>query len=1241
MKLVCQQCGRTFEGDKPGAGGAFECPACGAEVRRAPAFDTQVMAREPSLTATVVEYLDGEEGEEDTTGSLTSVLVPAAGERYRLGEVFARGGMGSILDVLDVNIRRKVAMKMMNSPEKATGEEILRFVEEAQITGQLEHPGIVPVHELGADVKGNVFYTMKYVKGVALRSVLEALRRGDAAAVRDYPLIRLLTIFQKVGDAVAFAHSRGVMHCDLKPDNVMIGDYGEVWVMDWGLAKLLPSGEPAARPSTVRTNVVAADRPPDIVIKKKRLVGGTPLYMAPEQARGEWDAVGERTDVYALGAILYNILTLHPPVREGEVDEVLELVSKGRILHPSAYETQLSARVPGAAGDILERVARIEGAAGRTLPHCPGGRIPDSLAAVAMKALALLPEQRYASVKELQRDIEAYQSGFATKAEKAGALKLASLWIKRHRTISAAAAVFVLAVLVVGGILVTHKLKQYADWGRGQDIMPRSTGEMEKKWLVSSGNWEVRQGKLLSIGEGPSYEGMIYFGEPVSGDMALECDAMVESEEALAKGGDLSLVLAGEKGGERRYFLQLGGRGNTLAMIQRQDRRVVPKASALFKLEAGRTYHVRAEKDGEWLRLYCDGKLLVEYRDIFYLGGGYAGIYTWGPGKKFWNVRLYRRSVPELASPLATGNAFLRRSRSSEGMVKREYLLAAVEAYGNVYESHPERDIGLEALLRMGYAQIELGDTNAAKKCVSQLEAARKVLSPDALLLKAELAWKEGQCDTAYETYARGAREFPRNAVGIVGLLRDHLSEDMARRSPSLQMRCWRLCAENASSRIFDCTSCGLRSIEFLMGLPFSMVLCSGNRIASLDPLKGMELASLECDQNQITSLEPLKGMPLTSLSCSGNRVASLEPLRGIPLSVLACDENRITNLEPVRAAPLTKLSADGNEIGSLEPLQGMKLVNLSIRRNCVSDLSPLKGMPLKSLNCDRNPVTNLAPLAGLSLVSLSLDRNPVADLQPLRGMPLATLSLNACGVSSLDPLKGVPLTSLSCASNRIASLEPLRGMPLARLMCPENAISNLDPLADMSLSFLCCHDNPLASLEPFVSNAPPAQFYYEPSGLPLEELERAALAWSNRTSTAARTRDALVLLARRKRDAAGIRGLAARADGHTYARIPCVTTWMEARDVCAGLGGHLVTIRAEKENDLLKDLVEGGETMWIGFSRQGGKSAWVTGEAISYRRFSDLTSETTDGNGFYSEGRWRLSANPSDRMPFILEWDN
>ncbi|MBI3877338.1 MAG: protein kinase, partial [Verrucomicrobia bacterium] len=377
-------------------------------------------------------------------------------QAYRFGDIIARGGMGAVLKAEDEKLNRTVAMKVVLRGTQASPESLRRFIQEAHVLGQLEHPNIVPIHELAVDSVGQPYYTMKLVHGVTLRDVLQGIHAGDAATIKRYPLDQLLVVYQKVCDAIAFAHSRGVIHRDLKPDNIMLGNFGEVLVMDWGLAKILP-GSPIAHVASAQaefapdsSSEMAFGEAParnigDSLADAMTLEGevmGTPHFMAPEQAEGRIHDLDERTDVFSLGGILYSILTLSRPVTGSTLQEVLSNIRRGYIAPPALYNKVRTAPKAAERYTADDAEPMLEHA---KLRHLPDGRVPDALSAVVMKAMAVAPSRRYQNVAELQRDITAYQSGFATSAEEAGLVRQLLLLVRRHKTLTISA-VFILTL---------------------------------------------------------------------------------------------------------------------------------------------------------------------------------------------------------------------------------------------------------------------------------------------------------------------------------------------------------------------------------------------------------------------------------------------------------------------------------------------------------------------------------------------------------------------------------------------------------------------------------------------------------------------------------------------------------------------------------------------------------------------------------------------------------------------------
>jgi serine/threonine-protein kinase len=257
-----------------------------------------------------------------------------AGQRYQLAGEIARGGMGAVLRGRDVDLGRDLAVKVLLEKYAGRPEVARRFLEEAQVGAQLQHPGVVPVYDIGR-VGGRPYFTMKLVKG----QTLAALLSGRAVPADDRP--RLLGVVTQVAQTMAYAHAKGVIHRDLKPSNVMVGAFGEVQVMDWGLAKVLQQGgvadeerasrqhSPREEGTTIRTARSQGSTGGSGLETEAGSLMGTPAYMAPEQANGEVDRMDRRADVFGLGAILCEVLTGRPPYVGRSYEEVRRQAANG------------------------------------------------------------------------------------------------------------------------------------------------------------------------------------------------------------------------------------------------------------------------------------------------------------------------------------------------------------------------------------------------------------------------------------------------------------------------------------------------------------------------------------------------------------------------------------------------------------------------------------------------------------------------------------------------------------------------------------------------------------------------------------------------------------------------------------------------------------------------------------------------------------------------------------------------
>ena len=396
----------------------------------------------PDINKSLGQFFDSalERSDEKEEAAIITELK-SVGERYDQEERIAEGGMKVIYKSHDKITGRTVAKGII----KTHGDhlQLERFIEEARISSQLQHPNIMPIYDIGLNEDNHPFFTMKLIEGDNLQDILDSLNKGNDEALKFYTQDRLLDIFLKITDAIEYAHSQSIVHLDIKPANIQIGKFGEVLLCDWGLARELKNDNV---PQESKKDIEPAHG--GINLTLDGTIKGSPGFMAPEQIDCKIASRSRLTDIYSLGALLYSLLTLKTPIESETLEGVMQHTLTGKVI--PAEERNASSPVN------------------------------KSLGAVIQKCMIIQPAERYQSVCRISNEIRAYRSGFATETEKASFLMLLKLLIKRNKAVTLFILIFIASVTTLSSyfLVKVNKEKKLA-------IAAKVKAESSNKELIS------------------------------------------------------------------------------------------------------------------------------------------------------------------------------------------------------------------------------------------------------------------------------------------------------------------------------------------------------------------------------------------------------------------------------------------------------------------------------------------------------------------------------------------------------------------------------------------------------------------------------------------------------------------------------------------------------------------------------------------------------------------------------------
>ncbi len=883
---------------------------------------------------------------------------------YEFGAELGRGGLGLVNLATQQVFDRSVAVKRLlgGSTDR---EAAMKFFAEALITAQLEHPNIVPIHDLMADTNGQLQLVMKRVEGFSWRDLLYPRSDEHRARVERLTLDDHLDILLKVCDAVSFAHGRSILHRDLKPENVMVGAYGEVLVMDWGCA--VGFGNAEHHPVVPRVDEITH-------------IAGTPSYMAPEMVLVQAERIGPHSDVYQLGAVLYEVLTRQKAHRGGNVYEVLRDAAKGRVVPP--VEAAPDRGIPDELSDIClaalaknadERIRDVDGLAQRLKDYRRHAQAV-ALITSARAQLTIADKRPAAAADALRKAVSASEQAREIWPEWPVAAQMllhSTMAYARHHLDAGAAT------------LAAAQAKQAETLARelGRIDLTKTAHDLEIQARAAAAAQAARQRQLHLARVGMAAAGVVVviglavFLMLVSNEQRRTAAALAKAESALAA---LSTEKTGRSGDQKTSAPALVVQARKAIAVKDWDAAITALRTAIS----------------------FDSKLVEAHQLL---------VNVLAAAKRYGEVPTAGSQWQDAAG----GDA----------------LATRMIALCRVLDSKPSEVVATETQLQLAdlfeRQQLYILAETTAIKPAKRLELYRKRINE---------AWPGVGNGVVMRKDGKLEADSFKNHAEIIDL-------EPIRGMPFARLSLYMSGVRNLNAlsgmplEELDLENTANTDLSPLRGAQLRRLRINNTKITDLSPLADMPLEFLWGYNGPLSNISPLKGMPLKDVNLGGCQIADLGPLAGAPITQLSIG-NLVRDLSPLRGMPLYDCSIIATGDVDLSPLSGAPLNRLSIDTRGSVDVANLP-TSITNLELWGPGLGNPAALARFKLKALHIEvynGDRTVDLRHIDGSRLEILNIGHCDKLDLLTLSAPQLKRLSCGYNGDIDLSPLASCPLTEI---------------------------------------------------------------------------------------------------------------------------------------------------------------------------------------------------------------